>query len=204
MNYYNLCIKKSRGKAKAEEVVSGISRFDCLTEGTFLWHPTSNFEIILSKSGNSFGHSLYDGHWEQFFFISKSVINVLVKHSPDLEYFDVKIIEPIPSQFTQIPHPQFYSINYRSLNRIDYDLVNYPYEYKICPECGEIRDNDSSFFNDIINNTVAPRPFDFKVNDGAKLFRVGATGLGCNEELKDELENIANSSFTFSPLLTNM
>jgi hypothetical protein len=204
VNCHHLEIEKVKGDAKVEEIKSGIFRYDCTSEDNFVWHPTSEFNVILSKTGKRFGNCLYDGHWEQFYFVSESVMNVLLKYQPNLVYYSVNINEPIPIQYKDLYHEKYFSLDYRKLNVVNYDLTKYPYKNAwTCPECNSTREDTDEFFDDIINNTVKPRPFNLGDYKGDNLFRIECFGLACSDILKNELQQKFKKSFKFSKILFN-
>ncbi len=202
MKCFHLKIRKVKGNAKVEEVKSGITRYDCKSEKHFVWHPTSEFNVLLSKTGSKFGDCLFDGHWEQFYFVSKSVLNVLSEYQPNLVYYKVNIDEPIPAQYKSLNHNEYFSLDYRKLNVVNYDLQKYPYKDAwICPECDSTREDANDFLKDIASNTVKPRPFNFADYKGDNLFRIQCFGLACTEILKNELEKRFKGSFGFNEVL---
>ncbi len=204
MNCYHVKIKKVRGKAKIEEINSGMSRFYCKKEDNSEWHPTSDFNVLLSDTGKIFGDCLYDGHWENFYFISEEVLNTFLKYQTNLIYYNVIIDKPIPKQYKGIDHLKYFSLDYRKLNVVNYDLSKYPYTSAwTCPECNSTRSDTQEFFNDIHNDSVKPRPFNIKDYNEDNLFRVECGGLGCSEKLKKELENNFKNSFEFDKILFN-
>jgi hypothetical protein len=181
-------IRKVRGNAKVEEIRTGITRYNCKSENCFAWHPTSDFNVLLSNTGSKFGDCLFDGHWKQFYFVSKSVLDVLLEYQANLAFYNVNIDEPIPSQYKTLNHDGYFSLDYHKLNVVNTDVQKYPYANAwICPDCNSARGNFDCFFVDRLFNLA-----DYK---GDNLFRIECFGLACTEVLKNELQKKFKGAF---------
>ena len=225
MKCFHLRIRKVRGNAKVRVVKSGKTKYDCINENFFAWHPTSDFHVLLSKTGSKFGDCIFDDHGKEFHFVSERVLKVLSEYQPDLVYYNVNIDEPIPAQYKDLSHEEYFVLDYRKLNVVNYNLQKHPYiDPWICPECHVTREGSERIFkydsnggetftysidlNEIlkylINNTEEqekPRPFNFADYKGDHLFRIECSGLACTETLKNELQKRFKGAFEFEEVL---